>query len=226
MPFQSSVLAGMAKGVAGQACTTNPQAVVAKIAEAAVTVARFVFTGTDPNTQVKNSGVGQPLGFAVLDHQGINSTFLSEASMVKLAGQPVDVAMGGEFFAKGSGVSSHGKKVFASYIDGTLRFNDSGSTFADAVVTGAISGATLTVSAVTSGTLVVGQKITGTGVTAETYITALGTGTGGTGTYTVSQSQTVSSTTITGTASVETPWTVLEGGASGALIKISSHLHK
>lgn len=68
---------------------------------------------------------------------------------------------------------------------------------AAAVVTGAISTTTLTVSAVTSGTLAVGQPITGTGVTAGTVITALGTGTGGTGTYTVSASQTVSSTAIT-----------------------------
>lgn len=65
--------------------------------------------------------------------------------------------------------------------------------------TGSISGTTLTVSSVVSGTLAVGQLITGTGVSASppgssaTYITALGTGTGGAGTYTVSVSQTVSS---------------------------------
>lgn len=65
-----------------------------------------------------------------------------------------------------------------------------------AVVTGSISGNTLTVSAVTSGTLAVGQWINGTGVS-QCYITALGTGTGGTGTYSVSVSQTVASTTVT-----------------------------
>jgi hypothetical protein len=70
-----------------------------------------------------------------------------------------------------------------------------------AVVTGSISGDTLTVSAVTSGTLAVGQKITATGIavddTGACTITALGSGSGGTGTYTVSQSQTLASTTIT-----------------------------
>lgn len=66
-----------------------------------------------------------------------------------------------------------------------------------AVVTGSISGTTLTVTAVTNGVLAVGSFISGTGVTAGTYITALGSGTGGAGTYTVSASQTVSSTTIT-----------------------------
>lgn len=68
---------------------------------------------------------------------------------------------------------------------------------ASAEFTAAISGTTMTVSAVTSGTIFVGAVITGTGVTAGTRITAYGTGTGGTGTYTVSASQTVSSTTIT-----------------------------
>lgn len=66
----------------------------------------------------------------------------------------------------------------------------------DAVVTGAISGTTLTVSAVTSGTVATGQVLSGTGIAPGTFITARGTGTGGTGTYTVSVSQTASSTTI------------------------------
>lgn len=67
-----------------------------------------------------------------------------------------------------------------------------------AVVTGSIAGTTLTVTALTSGALALGQTITGTGVTASTTITGYGTGAGGTGTYTVSTSQTVASTTITG----------------------------
>jgi hypothetical protein len=68
--------------------------------------------------------------------------------------------------------------------------------FTDAQVTGSISGTTLTVTAVASGILAVGNILTGTGVTSGTTITALGTGTGGTGTYTVSVSQTVASTAI------------------------------
>ena len=76
-------------------------------------------------------------------------------------------------------------------------FLDSG-TAGDAVFTASISGTTMTVSAVTSGTIYVGCLITGTNVTANTTITAqTGGTTGGAGTYTVSQSQTVSSTTIT-----------------------------
>jgi hypothetical protein len=72
----------------------------------------------------------------------------------------------------------------------------------EASFTASISGTTMTVSAVASGTVLVGATITGTGVTAGTRIVSAGTGTGGTGTYTVSASQTVSSTTITGSSPV------------------------
>lgn len=64
--------------------------------------------------------------------------------------------------------------------------------------TGSISGTTLTVSAVASGTLGVGQAITGSGVTSGTTIVDYLTGSGLTGTYRVSISQTVSSTSMTG----------------------------
>jgi len=63
---------------------------------------------------------------------------------------------------------------------------------------------TMTVSAVASGALAVGQVLSGSGVTAGTVITALGTGTGGTGTYIVSPSQTASSTTVSAGPTVVT----------------------
>lgn len=65
------------------------------------------------------------------------------------------------------------------------------------VYTASIAGTTMTVSAVTSGVLAVGQIFNGLGVTKNTTITALVSGTGGTGTYTVTPSQTVSSTQMT-----------------------------
>ena len=66
------------------------------------------------------------------------------------------------------------------------------------VITGSISGTTLTVSGVSSGTIYPGQTITGTGVTANTIINSLGSGTvlsytiatGGTG-YAVNDTVTV-----------------------------------
>lgn len=66
-----------------------------------------------------------------------------------------------------------------------------------ASVTGTITGTQLVVTAVGSGTLYVGNTISGTGVTAGTVILSQVSGTtGGVGTYNVNFSQTVTSTTI------------------------------
>jgi hypothetical protein len=76
-------------------------------------------------------------------------------------------------------------------------FSINGVTGVDtATFTADITGTTMTVSAVDSGTLSIGQQIYGADVSQLTSITALGTGTGGTGTYTVNISQTVASTTM------------------------------
>jgi hypothetical protein len=72
------------------------------------------------------------------------------------------------------------------------------------VVTGSIATTVLTVTVLTSGFLAAGQTITGTGVTAGTYIVGQLTGAaGGVGTYAVSISQTAASTSITGTLAGE-----------------------
>jgi len=74
------------------------------------------------------------------------------------------------------------------------------NTFLDtgAVFTGSIAVTTMTVSSVTSGTILIGHTISGSGITGGTTVTAQLTGTtGGVGTYTVSASMTVASTSIT-----------------------------
>lgn len=73
----------------------------------------------------------------------------------------------------------------------------------------------LTVTAVASGSLSVGQTLSGAGVSAGTQITGLGTGTGGTGTYYVSPSQSVASEAITATAS---PLSVAYDSVSGGFL--------
>jgi hypothetical protein len=62
--------------------------------------------------------------------------------------------------------------------------------------TASISGATMTVTAVSLGTLSIGDSVSGVGVSTETKITGFGTGSGGVGTYTVSVPQTISSQTM------------------------------
>jgi hypothetical protein len=67
-----------------------------------------------------------------------------------------------------------------------------------AVVTGEVDGTVMTVTAVTSGILYVGQYVTGAGITAGTRISAFSSGSGGIGTYIVDLSSTATgSITIT-----------------------------
>lgn len=69
-----------------------------------------------------------------------------------------------------------------------------------AIFTGSISGNILTVTAITSGAIALGQTLSGTGITTGTTIVAFQSGAGGNinevGTYTLNISQNVSSTTI------------------------------
>jgi hypothetical protein len=138
----------------------------------------------------------------------ISSTTLTVTSV-----QSGTIAVGQAIFGQGVaqnsvitalGTGSGGVGTYTVSDSQTVTSTVINSTASPAIVTGAISGTTLTVSAVTSGTLKIGQTIEGSGVTDGTIITAFGSGSGGAGTYTVSASQTVSSTTI-----YALNWTVL-----------------
>jgi hypothetical protein len=92
------------------------------------------------------------------------------------------------------GITDNGINVYI--VDGAYRYTWRISNPVSANFTGEVSGTTLNVTQVKSGTLAVGQQLFGPGVTAQTVITALGTGTGGTGTYTINNSQTITSTEL------------------------------
>ena len=77
------------------------------------------------------------------------------------------------------------------------------------------------VTAVASGTLSIGQFLTGTGIAFSTSITALGTGSGGTGTYTLSSAQSFASTTVSASAGTITAGTT--GGSKDSIVV--SHTH-
>lgn len=93
------------------------------------------------------------------------------------------------------------------YLGGAVRASN-GASF-----TASISGTTMTVTAVASGTIQRGQTVSGAGVAADTYITAYGTGTGGSGTYTVSSSQSVASRAM----STPTTWGLIDDGGHSPL---------
>jgi hypothetical protein len=89
------------------------------------------------------------------------------------------------------------------------------------------AGTVLNVSAVTSGTLRVGMTVYGTGITAGTRITVLGTGSGGIGTYTVNNSQLITSATLTSNIIVsgftsKTGPAIIVGSISGTTLTVTS----
>lgn len=84
--------------------------------------------------------------------------------------------------------------------------------------TGSINGNTLTVTAITSGQLMVGDTITGPNVAAGTVVTAPGSGTGGIGTYTVNNAQNVASEGMNGaTHGTATIYVVAKNSGSWAI---------
>jgi hypothetical protein len=138
---------------------------------------------------------------------------ISTTTLTVTSVQSGTIAVGQAIFGQGVaqnsvitalGTGSGGVGTYTVSDSQTVASTAINSVASPAIVTGAISGTTLTVSAVTSGTLKIGQTIEGSGVTDGTIIKAFGTGSGGAGTYTVSASQTVSSTTI-----YALNWTVL-----------------
>jgi hypothetical protein len=95
-------------------------------------------------------------------------------------------------------INSKGNVNIGAADDPDSALQITGSTNATGVMVGSISGTTLTITAVTSGSVSVGDRlfIAASGLDYNTYVTALGTGTGGTGTYTINNTTTLASTTI------------------------------
>ena len=97
------------------------------------------------------------------------------------------------------GITDNGINVYI--VDGAYRYTWRISNPSSATFTGSISGTTLNITQMKSGTVAVGQQLFGPGITAETIITALGSGSGGVGTYTINNSQTIASTELNSAAS-------------------------
>jgi hypothetical protein len=115
------------------------------------------------------------------------------------------------------GITDNGINLYI--VDGTNRYTWRVSNPAAATFEGTISGTTLTVSLMKSGTIAVGQQLFGLGVTARTVITALGTGTGGVGTYTINISQTISTQQDLNSAIVGA---VVTGSISGTTLTVTA----
>jgi len=107
-------------------------------------------------------------------------------------------------------------------ISQTRTSRDMTGTFTIGSTTLLIQSTNLIVTAVASGTLSIGQILTGTGIAFGTSITAFGTGSGGVGTYTISApAQYFASTTVTASAGALASGTT--GGSKDSAVV--SHTH-
>jgi hypothetical protein len=179
----------------------------------------LVFNNTINTTQLPVAAVfdnttSNRYGRVVVREYGQNTGNNATASTIGVANFVLEASRGtGSAPTSVNAANSTIGTVAAGYYDGSRWSSENGvglpigilaqtseaTAFETSSFTGSISGTTLTVTAVASGAVHVGQLISGTGIANGTTITAYGTNTfGSTGTYTVSFSQTVSSTTITG----------------------------
>ena len=118
----------------------------------------------------------------------ISATTLNVTSVTSCAVVPGAVISGGGAVA-GTVVVSQGNGTSGGVGNYTVNTSQTASN----VTTTTSTNGMLNVSAVASGTLAIGQLVTGATVAAPTYITSDFSGTTGTGTYLVNQSQTVGS---------------------------------
>lgn len=229
MGFQTTVNQYPAPAVAGDFASANPRASAVAgpgtlvAGTGGATVGRFGWA--DANGLVTNTGLGVPTGFIHRDMQALITAYLADSSMVIPAGNPITLFKAGDFWGKFVAGATAGHKVYAYYADGTLFSAATATPPTNAGITAnTATNTTLTVTANSGAPIVVGQPVSGSGIPAGAYISALGTGTGGAGTYTLSAATTATATgvTVTATTAVETPFTVKSAASANELAKIST----
>jgi len=113
------------------------------------------------------------------------------------------------------GITDNG--LYSYIVDGTYRYSWRITTPTTAIFTGSISGTTLTVSNLQSGTIAVGQVLFGVGVSQETVILS-GSGT----TWTINISQTVSATLMNSATTISFTGLITTGSTNANLATTST----
>lgn len=196
-----------------------------------VIVGRFGYASyqSDNSERVDNSsflvanGVDRTSSLGVIANlqQGMNTTYLSEAGMSMLPWQAMEMFTRGDFWMKMLSTATRGQSIFANLIDGTAQAAASGSVIATFVGTASFATNVMTVTAVTSGTVKVGQQVIGAGLPANTYVASFGTGTGGAGTYNLTTSPgTIAAQATTTSDYQETKFRALSVAAVNEIAKI------
>jgi len=208
IPASSTVVTARCTGAMGVSIPVGAQA-----ADASGNIYLCTQAGTIPVagfvdltfTSIITGSIACPIGYLNTIYQAIPGWDIITNLAAGTPGQAVESRADFEFRrqqsvalnAQGSLLSILGAVLQVPGVIDAYALENVLSVTSGAVVTASITGTTLDVTAVTSGTIAAGFTVTGTGVEQGTYITALGNGTGGTGTYTVNISQSVGSKTLT-----------------------------
>jgi hypothetical protein len=231
--FQQFAFNQPAMAIAGDFASQNPYftydagpgGLVAGSGGCDVGVFAWTYPPDDPDgtpTAAQNYGFGPVAGFVQRAMQASIITYLADASMTILQGQPMTLMTGGDFWVvnTGSAEADIGYKAFANLTTGKVSFGAAGSnpggandTSGGAVVattltvTGSISNDILTVTNVSAGVVYPGALLSSNGAGyVQPYGTAGTTGTGGNGTYAldIDEQNVAAGTTIGGSYGVYT----------------------
>lgn len=211
MGFQRKINREPAPAVAGDFASNNPRSNVnppvdtgfVVAAGEAVTIGYFAWGAATGlvYSALANAGSAPAIGFVARqpnEPSVLITAFLAEAKMTLNDGMPVTLLNSGDYWAYLPGATV-GAAVFALATTGAPSLVDDGTTEptgfvvaspapVNAVTAGtttiAVTTGIMTIATVSSGVVEVGQRVTGTGVPAETYITRQISGTpGGAGAY-------------------------------------------
>jgi hypothetical protein len=237
--FQTFTNVLQAPGLAGDFATSNPRASAISTeaynnagfiaGPSGLTIGLFAWILASDRRTLNNFGAGAPNGFVHRDANALITTYLNAYGYTIPAGFGTGALYAaGDFWVvnSGSAMATPGMKAYANVTTGVATFaatgapTTSGVSAATATIsaqtgsfTGSIADNLMTITAVGSGTVVVGGTMAGTGVATGTQVISQVSGTtGGVGVYLVSpRDQTVASTTITETYGLFSPGTLASG---------------
>ncbi len=210
--FQQVINRDPAPAVAGDFASNNPRTSVVPpisgsyvVGDASVRCGYFAWGANDgkvySSLAAATTAGGPTLGYVARTPNipaALITAFLGESIMTLQVGAPVTLQSSGDYYVDLAGADP-GEAIFALATTGAPSLVDDGTTeptgytaasqakvnaVSNAATTIAATTGIMTVAVVASGVIEAGQRVTGTGVPAQTYITAQLTGTaGGAGTY-------------------------------------------
>jgi len=244
MPFQKSVSAAVAPGLPGGWASANPHTSLLqpttgdlklpnaqswKVGVGGAIVGNFAFADTTTGLVTSaNPGTGAVrsdsapgrirLGFVQRDQTVLITTWLGATGMVVQPGNGITLLAAGDVWAVFAAGATDGQFVFASFADGSAIAGSTNTAPTATGVTATTTSGSPNLTAVTGGTLLPGQPISGTGIPAGAYIVSTS---GSTAVMSANATASGTGVAITQTTAALTRYRVVGNAAAGELAKIS-----